>query len=363
MIRILCSLLFAAAVSSAQYKTQNVILVTTDGLRWQDVFHGMDPALEKLEAAHMTGDGAEVRPRFDGKTPEERRRKLMPFLWSTIADKGVLLGDRDHGSMMRVRNKHRFSYPGYSEILTGRPQDDVIDSNDMKPNPSTTVLEILRAKLGLPRDKVALFGSWNVFQGIGAHRADSIFINAGYQPLASGHWSPRLAELAANQFDLLTPWRSVRHDYSTFELALEYIKTVKPRALYIALGETDDWAHERRYDRVLETAHYVDECLAKLWQAVQTDPAYRDKTTLLVTVDHGRGATTEDWQGHGAKVEGAEYIWVGALGPDTRAQGLVRTSEPRTQSDIAPTMLELMGQDYRSLAAVEGKPLPEVTGK
>jgi hypothetical protein len=356
-------LLFAALAASAQYKTQNVILVTADGLRWQDVFHGMDPALEKLEAAHMTGEGAEVRKRFDGKTPEERRRKLMPFLFSTVAEEGVLMGDRDHGSAVKVRNKHRFSYPGYSEILTGRPQDAAIDSNDMKPNPSATALEILRTKLGLPREKVALFGSWNVFQGIGAHRADTIFINAGYQPLASGAWSPRLAELADSQFDLLTPWRSVRHDYSTFELALEYLKTVKPRALYIALGETDDWAHERRYDRTLETAHYVDQCLGRLWRAVQADPQYRGRTTLLVTVDHGRGSTPEDWNSHGAKVDGAEYIWIAAIGPDTAAQGIAKPREPRTQSDIAPTMLELMGVDYRLLTAVEGVPLPEVAGK
>jgi len=149
----------------------------------------------------------------------------------------------------------------------------------------------------------------------------------------------------------------------TFELALEYLKTVKPRALYIGLGETDDWAHERRYDRTLETAHYFDQCLRRIWEAVQADPAYRGKTTLLITVDHGRGSTPEDWNSHGAKVDGAEYIWIAALGPDTPAQGLVKTREARTQSDIAPTMLELMGLDYRLLEAVEGKPLPEVTGK
>ena len=363
MTRSFSIMLLAAVALSGQYKTENVILATADGLRWQEVFHGMDPQLEKLEAAHMTGDAEEVRRRFDGSTPEQRRVKLMPFLWSTVVNEGVLIGDRDHGSEAKVRNRHRFSYPGYSEILTGRPQDDAIDSNDMKPNPSTTVLEILRSELELPREKVALFGSWSVFQGIGAHRSDAVFINAGYQALASGSWSPRLAELADNQFELLTPWRTVRHDYSTFELALEYLKAVKPRALYIALGETDDWAHERRYDRTLESARYFDRCLRRLWQAVQADPAYRGKTTLIVTVDHGRGATPDDWHGHGAKVDGAEYIWIAALGPDTKAQGVVKTREPRTQSDIAPTMLDLMGLDYRLLRGVEGKPLPEAVGR
>ena len=47
----------------------------------------------------------------------------------------VSIGDRDHGSEAKVLNGHRFSYPGYSEILTGGPQDSLIDSNDLKPNP------------------------------------------------------------------------------------------------------------------------------------------------------------------------------------------------------------------------------------
>ena len=59
----------------------------------------------------------------------------------------------------------------------------------------------------------------------------------------------------------------------------------------------------------------------------------------------------------------AEYIWIAALGPDTRAQGLAKPSEARSQSDIAPTMLELMGLDYRLLSGVEGRPLPEVVGQ
>ena len=64
---------------------------------------------------------------------------------------------------------------------------------------------------------------------------------------------------------MLTPWRSVRHDYITFEMALEYLRTVRPRLLHVALGETDDWAHDDRYDRYLENANYFDRCLRRLW--------------------------------------------------------------------------------------------------
>lgn len=354
----------AAAGASAQqpqYKTRNIVLVTADGLRWQEVFRGIDPLLMDREETGMKG-APELRERLWAETPGERRVKLLPFLWSEVAAKGVLLGDRDRGGSVELRNQRRFSYPGYAEILTGKQQDEAIDSNDLKPNPSRTVLEILRGELNLAREQAALFGSWNVFQGIGARNPEAVFINAGFQALPAGEWSPRMRELSQLQFDIVTPWRTVRHDYITFEMALEHLRQAKPRALYLALGETDDWAHDRRYDRVLETAEYFDRCLARLWQAIEGDPFYAGKTTLIVSTDHGRGGTPDDWHGHGARYEGSQHIWIAAIGPDTPAGG-TGGGTPYYQSDIAPTVLELMGVDYRKLDGVEGKPVAAILGK
>jgi sulfatase-like protein len=355
-------ILCAALLPAQNHNTQNVILVTADGLRWQDVFRGADQNLLSFDDAGMK-DAAEVKTRFDAATPSERRQRLMPFLWSTIAADGVIYGNRDLSSNVVTKNRHRFSYPGYSEILTGRPQDDVIDSNDNVPNPSSTVLEIARRELGLRAEHAALFGSWNVFTGIGAHVPGSVFINAGFHALELPGASERLRELSRMQFDLLTPWRTVRHDYITYELALEYLRTVQPRVLHIALGETDDWAHNDRFDRYLESAHYFDQCLRRLWEFIESDPYYRGRTTLIVTTDHGRGATRKDWDGHGDDVKGAEQIWIAAIGPDTRAAGEASNAPTYTQSDIAPTILDLLDIDYRKLEATEGKPIPAITGK
>ena len=356
-------LLAAPALPGADdYKTQNLVLVTVDGLRWQEVFRGIDPLLMSREDAGMK-DAERLRQSLWAESPEQRRRLLMPFLWNELVPRGVIFGNRDRGSTATLRNRHRFSYPGYSEILTGRPQDDIIDSNDARPNPSRTVLEILRKQWTLPKPKVALFASWKVFNGIGAGDPEAIFSNAGYQPILMQDASERLQYLSRLQLEILTAWRGVRHDYVTCEMAIEYLRTVKPRVLYIALGETDDWAHERRYDRTLETASYFDGCLKQVWQVLQADSQYRGRTTMLVATDHGRGSTAEDWHGHGAEVEGAENIWIAAIGPDTPALGEARDAPPVEQSDIAPTMLELAGVDYRELTAVEGKPIDWVIGK
>ena len=73
---------------------------------------------------------------------QERRQKLMPFFWNTIATKGMLFGNRTIGNKVDVANPHWFSYPGYNEILTGYP-DTAINSNEYPPNPHTNVFAFL----------------------------------------------------------------------------------------------------------------------------------------------------------------------------------------------------------------------------
>ena len=182
LLQALIALAIPALLVAGEYKTRNLVLVTADGLRWQEVFRGIDPLLMSREDAGMN-DAEDLRTALWGDSPEQRRQRLLPFLWNELAPKGVIFGNAERGAAVTLRNRHRFSYPGYSEILTGRPQDGVIDSNDLRPNPSRTVLEILRDEWKLPKRKVALFGSWGVFRGIGANDPESVFINAGYQRL------------------------------------------------------------------------------------------------------------------------------------------------------------------------------------
>ena len=69
-------------------------------------------------------------------TAAERREKLMPFFWGTLMKQySSIAGNRSLGSSVMTTNKMWFSYPGYSEILTGQAHDDMINSNDAKRNP------------------------------------------------------------------------------------------------------------------------------------------------------------------------------------------------------------------------------------
>jgi hypothetical protein len=354
--KVLTAIAVSLVSAAAPRETRNIILVTADGLRWQDLFGGLDPVLKDQKSAGMQ-DGPALYAGLWRPTPEARRESLMPFFWKTLAPRGVLLGNVTKGSSVRVTNAFRVSYPGYAEILTGRAQDETIRGNDAIRNPTTTVFEFLRRKLGLASPQVALFASWEMFPLIGEHEPGSITINAGYRKYEGPHASARMRELSALQFEVLTPWTEERHDYITFEMALEYMRVAQPRVLHIAFDETDDWAHEKRYNRVLDAIGYLDRCLEKLWQSVEDSPAYRGKTTLVLTADHGRGATLEDWHGHGKDVAGAEQIWLAIIGPDTPALGEATGAPEALQRDIAPTMIELMGADSREYEGVQGKPI------
>jgi hypothetical protein len=103
----------------------NLVLVTLDGVRWQEVFAGVDMSL--IEDERFTNAPERLKEFYWSDEREERRELLFPFLWSVIASQGVLVGDRTRNSFMNVSNGWWFSYPGYNEILTGKA-DPAIDS-------------------------------------------------------------------------------------------------------------------------------------------------------------------------------------------------------------------------------------------
>src|SRR5439155_7359868 len=87
-------------------------------------------------------------------------KKLLPFIWGTLAKKGQLFGSPARGSSAQITNGLKFSYPGYSELLCGFA-DPRIDSNKKIPNPNVTVLEWLNNKPAF-KDKVWVLGCWDV---------------------------------------------------------------------------------------------------------------------------------------------------------------------------------------------------------
>jgi hypothetical protein len=327
----------ALAGYAQSHKTENVVIVTLDGLRWQEIFGGIDSAI--VADKRFTKDSAAVISAFASDERSGRRRRLFPFLWETIGQQGQLYGDRLAGSEVNNANPYWFSYPGYNEIFTGYP-DTGVNSNDKIKNPNTNVLEFIQKQKGFD-GKVAVFATWDVFPYILNKWRNGIYVNADTDSLPSGSPSLRLI----NDMQRLSPRPiDVRPDLLTYFAAREYLKAYRPRVLYISFDETDDFAHAGEYDQYLKSAHAEDAMIGDLWSTLQSMPEYRNRTTLLITCDHGRGdRIKEQWTSHGSNIEDAGQIWIAAIGPDTRAAGEVKTASPLFQKQIAPTLAALLG--------------------
>ena len=335
----------------------NVLIVTFDGLRVQEMFGGYDSALN-TKADGGVGKPEGLANRFDRATPVARRETLLPFIWSVVAREGQILGDQAQRSRVRVTNGLLFSYPGYGEMLAGFA-DPRVDSNDKKPNPNPTVLEWLNRRPGF-EGRVAAYGSWDVLPFIVAAERSGVHAN-GHGPALLEPASDRERLLNAVAEDLPPYWPSARFDAPTMHGALEYLRTRQPRVLYVMLGETDEWAHGRRYDLYLDAAWRSDRFVRRLWEEAQSLPAYRGRTALVLTTDHGRGSTPRDWTDHGQKVPAAEPIWMAVMGPGTPALG-VREGVEATQSQLAATVAALLGlgEEFRKAQPKAAAPLPDL---
>lgn len=354
----------ATAQAPTKHQTENVILVMIDGMRWQEVFRGADPELLETLGSDMPGDAKQrvelARQRYGRPTGVERRKALMPFLWSVVSSNGQLFGNRDLGSDSHVINGLNFSYPGYAETLTGFA-DPRVDSNDNVPNPNPTVFEWLNAKPEFA-GKVAAFGAWNVFSGIFRSQKCGFVVNAGYDALTAIPASPKLDLLNTLKQETVRVWLDEPFDPLPFHTAMEYLRAREPRLLFVGLGETDDWAHAGSYAEYLNAAHLADDYLRQIWELVESMPAYRGRTTLIVLPDHGRG-NGANWIDHGQKIPESMETWMAFLGPDTPPLGERKQPQPVTESQIAATLAILLGKDYRAAVPKAGAPIPDVIGR
>ncbi len=331
-----------AGNSRGALKTRNVFLITTDGLRWEEVFTGADQAL--LADKTLTGNPERMAQLFWLDSPEERRKRLLPFLWSEIAAHGQIYGNRLKGSECRVTNGKNFSYPGYNEFLTGLA-DPRIESNAARPNPNTNVFEWLNASPRY-RGKVAGVVNWNIIPWILNTPRSQLPVWSGYAPPKGAPVLKAPAIVEDISRDMTPVFSSIIFDAITHHVALDYIEQHRPRAFYLAFGETDEWAHEGRYDRYLIAARRVDRFIAELWDTCQSLPQYRDQTTLIITTDHGRGSGPAGWRSHGEKVAGSEHTWVAIIGPDTPPLGERENCCPVAASQVASTVAGFLGEDF-----------------
>jgi hypothetical protein len=349
------------AQATAGLKTRNVVLIVSDGLRWQEVFTGADPTLLNEKNGGIWDKEQDLKREFWRSEAAERRQALLPFLWNTVAAHGQIFGNQARGSIARVTNGLAFSYPGYNEMLTGHP-DARINSNEFGPNPNISVFEWLNTLPDL-KGRVRVYASWSTFKDIFNVARSHLPLQVGWDPPYQGTLNPRQALL--DELYRTTTRLDDEDVYDSFLQVplLEAVPKDQPRVLFVGYGETDNWAHAGRYDLVLHSAHMFDHFVEQLWTTLQALPAYRDRTTFIITTDHGRGSGPVEWKEHGVEQKGSENIWIAVMGPDTPPLGEREHTAEIHQAQIAATVAALLGKDYRQAVPAAATPIVEVLGK
>jgi hypothetical protein len=348
-------LLFALNIIVADAQTNrhkapsNLIIVTIDGIRWQELFQGANDAI--LNEGSYVADEGMIRSMFWDADTFKRRKMLMPFFWNVIAAKGQLYGNRAYGNEMDVTNNYKFSYPGYNEIFTGYPDPKFVPNTQVL-NKNTNVLEFLNQQPGY-HDSVVAFTSWNVFPFILNEDRSKIPVNSGYENIPENDSEA----VAINRLQQSYPHDAhTRTDELTYLCAKKYLDEHHPKVALISFGEADEFAHHKQYDQYLQSINQADRMIAALWYYIQTDAVYKNNTTLIITTDHGRGFKTNTWCDHLFFIKGSKEIWMAALGPDIQPLGEVKTQQTFYQKQLAATIADLLGFTFTSEREV-GKPL------
>jgi hypothetical protein len=347
---IILTLLLVCVKIFAQQKNNfpNLIIITTDGLRWQEIFNGMDTTIANNPKFNEE-DSLGIYKKYFGN-----RAKIFPFFWNTIAREGQLWGNRNFNNKMDNANPYWFSYPGYSELLCGFV-DDSINSNQYTYNPHTTLLDFLN-KQPAYKNKVAAFGAWHVFEKILNKPRATYPIFAAF----NDYKNPK--SKLPNTINKLNkeahkPWDEDEcFDVFTHNMALDYLKTQQPKVLYIGYGETDEWAHSSRYKAYLNAAHQFDAYVKEIWNFVQSSSFYKNNTILMLTTDHGRGhMIKEEWTKHNKDIVGANEIWFAVLGKNIAPLGERKQPIQLYQKQLMQTCASAMGLVFNSEHQVAAK--------
>lgn len=318
MAQIIAWVLLFAAEASAQ--PRNVVLVTVDGVRWQEMVHWT----------------VSVTPNLDA-----------------LARDGVMLGAP--GAPIVASGPSFVSQPGYREILTGRP------SVGCTTNLCPTIDEpTLLDELHLGPDEAFVIASWETIAKVAAHNARVVTVSAGRRG-GAGRDRLRVTARAGAILDEAASWCAYpghfdyRPDRYTAALALEVLAARRPRFLHVALGDTDEYAHRNDFAAYTAALARADAFVGELRELLARMGDYGAATTIVVTTDHGRADRFVD---HGRSWPESARAWLIAGGAGIAPRSVV-AARPYRLADIAPTLRVLYGlpADRSPLA---GSPIEEL---
>jgi hypothetical protein len=258
---------------------QNVFIVVVDGPRYSESFGSKD--------------------------------RYLPRIWNELRPQGTIYTNFHNDGITAT-------IPGHDALISGVYQKIANDGSQSLTSP--TIFEYFRQQTGAP-DSACFVVSGKKKLHVLTHSIDSAY-----------------GERYGARFVSTDTYR----DSDTWDSLVNVMDMYHPRLVVVNLPQIDARGHAGEWDNYLAAIRQADSLVALLWQKLQSDSLYSNRTTLFVTNDHGRHDDQHGgFQHHGDSCNGCRHIMLLALGPDFPAG--MEVTDPRSQIDVFQTAAGILG--------------------
>ena len=273
-------------VALRQYQTENVIIIMIDGARYSETW----------------GDPMRVN---------------IPVR-DSLAEFGVLLTHF-------ANEGPTYTVPGHTAVCTGNYQSIQNNGAQFPDNPS--IFQIWLKNTTDPYTKCCIIASKDKLHVL------SNCVDTDYQNQYRPYFNCGVNGDGTGGY---------RQDITTLQIAMNTFDEQQPKLMLIAFKDPDYYGHQNDYQNYIKAIRKTDQYIGDIWKYIQNSPHYKDKTTLIVTNDHGRhlDAVLNGFVGHGDDCEGCRHIEFLALSPDFKKN--VQLNNYYDQVDISATIAELL---------------------
>lgn len=131
-------------------------------------------------------------------------------------------------------------------------------------------------------------------------------------------------------------------DSITIKRAITILQTHRPNLVVINLKQPDAYGHAGVWSDYIQGVKDSDKYLWQFWNYLQSDTAYKNKTDIFITNDHGRHLdnVNDGFISHGDNCTGCKHINLLAIGPDIKEKQTI--TQAYSQIDIAATIAHIL---------------------
>ncbi len=271
---------------SRKLLTENVIVVIIDGARYSETW----------------GDTT---------------KQIMPYLHKSLSKIGII-------NTRFFNNGPTYTLAGHVSVTTGIYQEIDNTGKELPKRPSyiqkynfTTLSEKEHSWIITSKDKLEVLSNT---LDTAYHNKYKPSVNCGISGLGSGN----------------------RADSITFKILLETLSTYYPKLVLVNFSEPDYLGHSNDWNKYIQSIKNTDRFVYRIWEFIQSDPFYKDKTALFVTNDHGRhlDGVADGFVSHGDGCDGCRHLMFYAFGPDFKSG--VTLENKRELIDIPATIYNML---------------------